>query len=53
MALSMHVFALVTQVPNVSEEMKYGAALVLVLIVLIFNSISIALRWYLRRHRRW
>jgi phosphate transport system permease protein len=53
MALSMHVFALVTQVPNVPEHMKYGAALVLVIIVLAFNSISIALRWYLRRHRRW
>jgi phosphate transport system permease protein len=53
MALSMHVFALVTQVPNVSESMKYGTALVLVLIVLAFNSVSIALRIYLRRNRKW
>lgn len=53
MALSMHVFALVTQVPNVPEEMKYGTALVLVLMVLAFNSASIALRVHLRRHRRW
>ncbi|MEZ4241243.1 MAG: phosphate ABC transporter permease PstA [Myxococcota bacterium] len=53
MALSMHVFALVTQVPNVPDEMKYGTALVLVGIVLAFNSASIALRVYLRRHRRW
>jgi phosphate transport system permease protein len=53
MALSMHVFALVTQVPNVPEQTKYGAALVLVIIVLVFNSLSIALRWYLRRNRRW
>lgn len=53
MALSMHVFALVTQVPNVSEQMKYGTALVLVGIVLAFNSVSIGLRVYLRRHRRW
>jgi phosphate transport system permease protein len=53
MALSMHVFALVTQVPNVSETMKYGTALVLVVIVLLFNSFSIALRLYLRRNRKW
>jgi phosphate transport system permease protein len=53
MALSMHVFALVTQVPNVPESMKYGTALVLVVIVLLFNSFSIALRVYLRRNRKW
>jgi phosphate transport system permease protein len=53
MALSMHVFALVTQVPNVSEELKYGTALVLLGVVLCFNSFAIALRFYLRRNRRW
>lgn len=53
MALSMHVFALVTQVPNVSEELKYGTALVLVGVVLLFNSFAIGLRMYLRRNRRW
>lgn len=53
MALSMHVFALVTQVPNVPESMKYGTALVLVGMVLAFNSLSIALRVYLRRNRKW
>jgi phosphate transport system permease protein len=53
MALSMHVFALVTQVPNVPEEMKYGTALVLLGVVLIFNSFAIVLRTYLRRNRRW
>ncbi len=53
MALSMHVFALVTQVPNVSDDLKYGTALVLIAVVLIFNSFAIALRVYLRRNRRW
>lgn len=53
MALSMHVFALVTQVPNVTEELKYGTALVLVGVVLAFNSFAIGLRLYLRRNRRW
>ena len=53
MALSMHVFALVTQVPNVSDDLKYGTALVLIGVVLLFNSFAIALRVYLRRNRRW
>jgi phosphate transport system permease protein len=53
MALSMHVFALVTQVPNVSDTMKYGTALVLVLTVLLFNSVAIVLRLRLRSARRW
>ena len=53
MALSMHVFALVTQVLNVSEAMKYGTALVLLGVVLCFNSVAIVLRFYLRRHRKW
>jgi phosphate transport system permease protein len=53
MALSMHVYALVTQVPNVPDSMKYGTALVLVGVVVAFNSVSIALRLYLRRHRKW
>lgn len=53
MTLSMHVFALVTQVPNVSEAMKYGTALVLVGTVLAFNSVAIVLRLRLRAARRW
>lgn len=53
MALSMHVFALVTQVPNVPESLKYGTALVLLGVVLCFNSFAIVLRFYLRRRRRW
>jgi phosphate transport system permease protein len=53
MALSMHVFALVTQVPKVPEATKYGTALVLVGTVVLCNSVAIALRWYLRRNRAW
>lgn len=53
MALSMHVYALVTQVPNVPEAMKYGTALVLVGTVVLFNTFAIGLRLYLRRHRKW
>lgn len=53
MTLSLHVFALVTQVPNVPESMKYGTALVLLGVVLMFNTVAISLRFYLRRNRRW
>lgn len=53
MALSMHVYALVTQIPDVPEAMKYGSALTLVGTVVVFNSFAIALRYYLRRNRKW
>ncbi|MSQ03833.1 MAG: phosphate ABC transporter permease PstA [Myxococcales bacterium] len=53
MALSMHVYALVTQVPKVPEATKYATALVLLGVVLCFNSFAIVLRTYLRRNRRW
>jgi ABC-type phosphate transport system permease subunit len=33
--------------------MKYGTALVLLGVVLAFNSVAIVLRAYLRRNRRW
>lgn len=53
MALSMHVFALVTQVPNVPEATKYGTALVLVAVVVLCNSVALVLRTWLRRNRKW
>jgi phosphate transport system permease protein len=53
MALSLHLFVVSTQVPNMPEEMPYGVALVLISIVLIMNSLSIALRMYLRGKKKW
>lgn len=53
MALSNHLFVLITQIPGVPDETKYGAALVLLLLVLAVNAAAIALRWRLRRGRRW
>src|SRR5262245_60409859 len=53
MALSMHLFVISTQVPNVPREMTYGTALVLVATVVFVNAASIALRVRLRRRRRW
>ncbi len=53
MALSLHLFVVSTQVPNVPEALPYGVALVLVSMVLLMNSVSIALRMYLRGKKKW
>ena len=53
MALSMHLFTVSTQVPNVPPELPYGTALVLVGLVLILNTASIMLRTRLRGRRKW
>jgi len=53
MALSLHLFNIATQVPNVPEELPYGVALVLIGIVLVMNGFSIALRMYLRGKKKW
>jgi phosphate transport system permease protein len=53
MALSMHLFTLSTQVPNVPDAMIYGTAVVLIGLVLFVNSMSIGLRVYLRSRKKW
>jgi phosphate transport system permease protein len=53
MALSMHLFTISTQVPNVPEAIPYGTALVLLGIVLMVNAASIAIRIRLRSRRKW
>ena len=53
MALSLHLFVVSTQVPGVPEELPYGVALVLIAMVLIMNSLSIAFRMYLRGKKKW
>ena len=53
MALSLHLFVVSTQVPNMPEHLPFGVALVLISIVLLMNSLSIALRMYLRGKKKW
>ena len=53
MALSLHLFVVSTQVPNVPDNLPYGVALVLIGMVLLMNSLSIALRVYLRGKKKW
>ena len=53
MALSLHLYVVATQVPGVPEELPYGVALVLIGIVLLMNSLSIAFRMWLRGRKKW
>mgnify|MGYP000991670126 CR=1 FL=1 len=53
MALSMHLFTLSTQVQNVPQEITYGTALVLVMMVVLINAVSIVIRSRIRRRRKW
>jgi len=53
MALSLHLFVISTQVPEVPDGLPYGVALVLIGIVLVMNSLSMALRTWLRGRRKW
>lgn len=53
MALSMHLFTISTQVPEVPPALPFGTAVVLVLTVLLVNAASIALRAWLRSRKKW
>jgi phosphate transport system permease protein len=53
MALSMHLYTLATQVPNVKESLPYATAVVLLGSVLLVNATAIAVRVWLRGRKRW
>jgi phosphate transport system permease protein len=53
MALSMHLFTISTQVPDVPEALPYGTAIVLLGSVLLINALAIVLRVYLRSKKKW
>ena len=53
MAMSLHLFVVSTQVPGMPEALPFGVALVLISMVLLMNSLSIALRMYLRGKKKW
>jgi len=53
MALSMHLYTLATQVPNVKESLPYATAVVLLGSVLLVNATAIALRVWLRGRKKW
>lgn len=53
MALSMHLFTISTQVPDVPKALPYGTAVVLLGTVLAVNALAIVLRVRLRSKRKW
>ncbi len=53
MALSMHLYTLATQVPNVKESLPYATAVLLLGSVLLVNATAITLRVWLRRRKKW
>lgn len=53
MALPYHLYAISTQVPNVSLEIRYGTALVLLAMVISVNLVAIVIRSHFRRKRKW
>ena len=53
MALSLHLFTISTQVPEVTEGIPYGTAVVLVGSVLLVNAAAIVLRIYVRTRKKW
>lgn len=53
MAMSLHLFVISTQVPDVPEALPYGVALVLIGVVLTMNATSIAFRMWLRGRKKW
>ena len=53
MALSMHLFTISTQVPDVPRALPYGTAVVLLGTVLAVNALAIVVRVRLRSRRKW
>lgn len=53
MALSMHLYTVSTQVPNVKESIPYATAVVLMGSVLLVNATAITVRVWLRNRKKW
>jgi phosphate transport system permease protein len=53
MALSMHLYTLATQVPDVKESVSCATAVILLGSVLLVNASAIALRVWMRNRKKW
>jgi len=53
MALPYHLYVISTQVPNVDEKIRYGTALVLLVLVLFMNLVAIVIRYKFRKKKKW
>jgi phosphate transport system permease protein len=53
MVLPYHLYVISTQVPNVDEKIRYGTALVLLVLVLFMNLVAIIIRYQFRKKKKW
>lgn len=53
MALSMHLYTVTTQVPDVKESIPYATAVMLLGSVILVNASAIGLRVWLRNRKKW
>ncbi len=53
MALPYHLYVISTQVPGMPEEIQYGTALVLLILVLSLSIVATMVRSVFRRKRQW
>ena len=53
MALPYHLYVVSTQVPGMPEEIQYGTALVLLILVLGLNIAATIIRSRARARRQW
>ncbi len=53
MALPYHLYVISTQVPNVEVKIRYGTALVLLVMVLSMNFLAIVVRSQFRKKQKW
>jgi len=53
MALPYHLYVISTQVPKVDEKIRYGTALVLLVLVLFMNLIAVIIRSKFRKNKKW
>ncbi len=53
MALPYHLYVISTQVPNVEEKVRYGTALVLLVLVIFMNLVAIIIRYQFRKKKKW
>ena len=53
MALPYHLYVISTQVPGIAENVRYGTALVLLVLVLLLNLAAILFRSRFRRKKKW
>ncbi len=53
MALPYHLYIISTQIPNISQETRYGTALVLVGIVFSMNIVAVVIRAKFRKRKKW